>query len=286
MSRAPLLLLALLLAADMARAQAPADTSLRHRPERSPLKLRAIGGTVGITLENHGPMGLDRFMRFARQAPPTLPGKPTDYYFGYSSTAIGGILGPRFALARLRTDGPAARSATDRRGVEDRNNEHGWTFHLGLQPRLFHLYFHTDSLLGDTARTVEYLYTLAQTEIAVGGGPYWTLFLSNTLFLRPGLLAELGHAGTGTLTATGTRTDAFGGTTTETTLLDRSVPARACTYLRASACLQAGFRIAKRVDLSARAQWGTGLMWLHGVDLTALRSSTLYALDLAFLIRR
>ena len=76
------------------------------------------------------------------------------------------------------------------------------------------------------------------------------------------------------------------GTVTETTFLDRSVAVRACTYLRASACLQAGFRVGKRVDLSARGQWGTGLMWLHGADLTAMRSSTLYALDVAFLIRR
>ncbi len=286
MHRAPLFLLALLLAPGIGQAQDRADTTAWHQPVRGPLKLRAIGGMLGITLENHGPMGLERFLQFARQAPPTLPGRPSDYYFGYSSTAVGGLLGPRAALARLRTEGPAPRNTADRRGVEDRNNEHGWTFHLALQPRLFHLFFHTDSLLGDTARTVEYLYTIAQTEIAVGGGPYWTLFLTNNLFLRPGLLAELGHAGSGTLTATGTRTDAFHGSSTETSILDQSVPVRACTYLRASAALQAGFRIAKRVDLSARAQWGTGLMWLHGVDLTALRSSTLYALDLAFLVRR
>ncbi|MBL8010112.1 MAG: hypothetical protein JNJ64_05845 [Flavobacteriales bacterium] len=271
MPRAPLFLLAVLLGQGIAWAQDPADSAYWHQPVKGPLKLRAIGGTLGVTLENHGAMGFDRFVQFTRQTPPSLPGKPSDYYFGYSSTAIGGSFGPRFALARLR---------------DGRNSEHGWTMHLALQPRLFYLFFRTDSLLGDTARTVEYLYTISQLEIAVGGGPYWTLFLSNSFFVRPGLLAELGHAGSGALTAFGQRIDEVNGTATETTILDRSVPVRACTYLRASACLQAGFRIGKRVDLSARGQWGTGLMWLHGVDLTALRSTTLYALDVAFLIRR
>lgn len=271
MPRASLFLLAVLLGAGTASAQVPSDSAFWHQPVVGPLKLRAIGGIVGITLENHGPMGFDRFAQFTREAPPPLAGKPSDYYFGYSSTAIGGSFGPRFALARLR---------------DGRNGEHGWTLHLALQPRLFNLFFHTDSLLGDTARTVEYIYSISQLEIAVGGGPYWTLFLSNSFFLRPGLLAELGHAGSGSLTATGIRTDEVNGTANETTFLDRSVAVRACTYLRASACLQAGFRVGKRVDLSARGQWGTGLMWLHGVDLTAMRSSTLYALDVAFLIRR
>lgn len=247
------------------------DTALWRDPVKGPYKLRAIGGIAGVTLENHGPMGVERFAQFTRGGLPPVQGDPGDYYFGYTSTAIGGSFGPRLALARLR-DGA--------------NSEHGWTMHLGVQPRLFFLYLRTDSLLGDTARTVEYLYGMSQMEVAVGGGPYWSLFLSNSFFLRPGLLAELGHAGRGSVSVRGTRTDAVNGTVEVTDLLDRSVAARACTYLRASACLGVGFRIRKRVDLGVRGQWGTGLMWLHGVDVRQVLSTTLYALDLAFLIRR
>ncbi|MBK6541692.1 MAG: hypothetical protein IPG10_10520 [Flavobacteriales bacterium] len=268
MSRRALLNLFLLLA-HLAPAQI--DTSVFRDPVKGKLKLRAIGGILGLSLENHGAQGVETFQEYAKTQLPLLPGKPSDYYFNYSATAIGFCIGPRFALART---------------IDGHSGENGWTFHLNLHPRIFYLYLYTDSLLGDTARKVEYLYTMSQTEIAVGGGPYWSLFLGRRAFLRGGLLAELGHASGGTLSVQGVATDEVGGFSNERTLVDRSLQGRACTYLRGYLSAQLGVRLGKRTDLSAQVQYGTGFMWLHGVDVRSLMSSTLYALNLQFLVTR
>jgi len=172
------------------------------------------------------------------------------------------------------------------RTIDGNSGENGWTLHLNLHPRIFYLYLHTDSLIGDTTRTIEYLYTMSQTEIAVGGGPYWSLFLGKRAFLRGGLIAELGHASGGTLNVQGIATDKAGNYTRERTLVDRTLEGRACTYLRGYLSAQLGVRLGKRTDLSAQGQYGTGFMWLHGVDVRALMNSTVYALSLQFLITR
>ena len=268
MSRFAFLSLFLLLVCPV---RAQIDTSIFRDPVMGRLKLRAIGGILGLSLENHGAQGVDTFQEYAKTQLPLLPGKPSDYYFNYSATAVGLCIGPRFALART---------------IDGHSGENGWTFHLNLHPRIFYLYLHTDSLLGDTARKVEYLYTMSQTEIAVGGGPYWSLFLGKRAFLRGGLLAELGHATGGTLNVQGTATDEVGNSTSERTLVDRTLQGRACTYLRGFVSAQIGVRLGKRTDLSARGQFGTGFMWLHGVDVRGLMNSTLYALDMQFLITR
>ena len=101
-----------------------------------------------------------------------------------------------------------------------------------------------------------------------------------------GLLAELGHASGGTLSVQGVATDEVGGFSNERTLVDRSLQGRACTYLRGYLSAQLGVRLGKRTDLSAHVQYGTGFMWLHGVDVRSLMSSTLYALNLQFLVTR
>ncbi len=252
-------------------ASAQIDTSVFHDPVLGKLKLRAVGGILGISLENHGAQGVETFQEYCKSALPELPGEPSDYYFNYSATALGFCIGPRFALART---------------VDGRSGENGWTLHLNLQPRLFYLYLYTDSLRGDTARTVEYLYTMSQMEIAVGGGPYWSLFLGNRAFLRGGLIAELGHAMGGTLSIQGVVRDEVGAWSNERTLVDKSLQARACTYLRGFLSAQVGVRLGKRTDLSVQGQFGSGFMWLHGVDVRTLMSSSLYALSLQFLIIR
>ncbi|MCB9169687.1 MAG: hypothetical protein H6594_04970 [Flavobacteriales bacterium] len=261
----------LLLLTRSAISQAQMDSAYWSEPVRGPMKVRSIGGLLGVVVENHGALGLKDFEGFAAEALPDTPDDLSGFYFGYNSVAFGLELGPRVTAAHL---------------VNGAMSDNAWTFHLAIVPRVFFLFYTRNDRSGDTLMTTDYLYTMSQTELAVGAGHMWTLFLGRHLFLQGGLSAELGNAATSTIQVLGTRTDEVDGQGTDHTFLDESVRGRGTTGLRGSLTASVGLRIGKRVDLGPYAQFGTGLMWVHGDALRTVLNSNLYALQVQFLIRR
>lgn len=252
-------------------AQSDMDPSYFREPVMGRYVLRSIGGVFGLTLDNHGPMGLANFERLSRNGLPQVQDDLSTFYFGYSSTALGITLGPRFTVARLRDDQPADR---------------GWTFHVAVQPRLFYLFFYRDEAIGDTTVEKQYLYTVSQMELAVGGGHFWRVALSRAFYVQGSLLAELGFVGSSNLRVDGTAYYQWAGNNWERTLVEWNDRARGGLYGRVFAAAEAGFRIRRRVDLGVAAQFGTGLMYISGVEVHPLLSSRVYLLNMAFLIRR
>ncbi|MCB0791032.1 MAG: hypothetical protein H6595_00595 [Flavobacteriales bacterium] len=261
--------IALLLGGSVTHAQM--DSAYWVEPVRGPLKIRSIGGVLGVVIEDHGALGLEDFAGFAAEPLPTTPDDLSDFYFGFNSVALGLELGPRVTAAH---------------SMNGAMSDNAWTFHLALIPRVFFLYFTRNDRSGDTLSTTDYIYTMSQTELAVGAGHIWTLFLGRHLFLQGGLSAELGNAPTATIDVLGTRTDEINGLTTDRTLLEGTVRGRGTTSLRGSLTASVGLRIGRRVDVGPYAQFGTGLMWVHGDALRSVLRSDLYALQVQFLIHR
>ncbi|MCB0795853.1 MAG: hypothetical protein KDB88_14055 [Flavobacteriales bacterium] len=265
------LLLAMTACAYMAQAQSEMDPSYFQEQEVGPYKLRSIGGVLGVSIDDHGPLGLDDMRKFSRDGFPTVPDDLSKFYFGFNSTSIGLVLGPRVTIART---------------VDEQPRDRGWNFHLGLMPRLFYLFYYLDEAQGDTLVSTSYLYTLTQMEIAVGAGHFWRAAVTRSFYLQGTLMLEIGNAATSTLNLVGLRELEYAGSTTEQTILDRSYRARGSTYGRVFATAEVGFRIRQKVDLGAHVQFGTGLMYLHGLEVRPVLSSMVYALQMQFLIRR
>ena len=242
-----------------------------YQPVTKRWVLRSIGGVLGLGIENFGAIDLDGFQKFSRDRLPAPPSDINTYYFGIASSSFGLIMGPRLALARY--DGSTV-------------EEKGWLLHAGMNVRLFGLLFYKDYASGDTAYTRTYTYVLSQAEWALGGGRYWRTRADRSFFLAASGLGELAHTYSSGIVINGDLTAEYGGTDTTNNFLSRTAEARAQTFLRLYAAGNAGFRIRQRVDLSAQVQFGTGLMWLHGIEVRPVLSSMVYALSLQWLIRR